>query len=76
MPAGEPVLYGQKVCVEFSDQLATPGVLASMRAGRTCLGTQLIAKQEVYMQALEDEVEERRLLESLRQVLRARDDDA
>jgi hypothetical protein len=47
---GQPVLYGQKVCLEFSSELGVTGYLSSMRSGRVQLATQLINKQEVYMQ--------------------------
>ena len=52
--AGSPLLYGQKVCLAFSEGLA-PGVrgfLASCRSGRTQLATAIINKQEAYMQGV------------------------
>ena len=49
---GSPVLYGQKVCIEFSSELGVRGFLSSVRSGRVQLATQLINKQEVFMQAI------------------------
>jgi len=49
--AGAPVLYGQKVCIEFASELGVRGFLSSMRSGRVQLATQLINKQEIFMQA-------------------------
>jgi len=49
---GEPIRYGQKVMLEFSEGLAVKGVLSSMRSGRAQLSTQLVNKQEVYMQSV------------------------
>lgn len=53
IPDGEPILYGQKVVLEFSDALPVKGFLSSMRSGRTQLSTQLINKQEVFMQSVD-----------------------
>jgi len=52
IPDGEPILYGQKVVLEFSDALPVKGFLSSMRSGRSQLSTQLINKQEVFMQSV------------------------
>jgi len=52
---GKPVLYGQKVVVEFSPDLGVRGYLSSMPTGRSQLSTQLINKQEVFMQAMSGE---------------------
>jgi len=52
---GAPVLYGQKVCIEFSSELGVRGYLGSMRSGRVQLATQLINKQEIFMQAISRE---------------------
>lgn len=52
IPDGEPILYGQKVVLEFSDALPVKGFLSSMRNGRSQLSTQLINKQEVFMQSV------------------------
>jgi len=49
---GSPVLYGQKVCLVFSAELGVRGYLSSMRSGRQQLSTQIINKQEVYLQAI------------------------
>lgn len=54
-PASEPITYGEKVLLEFSDSLDIKGYLSSMRNGRSQLATQLINKQEVYMQSLTSE---------------------
>jgi len=51
---GEPLLYGQAVKISFSNSLAIPGNLASCPSSRSGLSTQLINKQEVYMQALHE----------------------
>jgi len=48
---GSPICYGQKVKIAFSESLPVPGLLASCPSGRSGLSTQLINKQEVYMQA-------------------------
>ena len=53
--AGAPVLYGQKVCLEFAEPLGVRGYLASTRSGRQQLSTQIINKQEVFMQAIRGE---------------------
>jgi hypothetical protein len=53
--AGSPVLYGQKITLEFSSLPGVRGFLSSQRSGRTQLSTQLIAKQEVYMQDVSGE---------------------
>lgn len=50
---GQPIVYGQKVLLEFSDALAVKGFLCSFRSGRTQLSTQLIAKQEVFMHGVD-----------------------
>lgn len=50
--AGEPLVYGQKVCLQFDESLGVIGFLASARSGRTQLSTQVINKQEAYMQAI------------------------
>ena len=39
------------MCLEFSAELGITGYLASMRSGRMQLSTQIINKQEVYMQS-------------------------
>jgi hypothetical protein len=52
IPDGKPILYGQKVVLEFSDALPVKGFLSSMRSGRSQLSTQLINKQEVFMQSV------------------------
>mmetsp|Transcript_40051 Transcript_40051/g.105897 ORF Transcript_40051/g.105897 Transcript_40051/m.105897 type:complete len:292 (-) Transcript_40051:396-1271(-) len=49
IPAGEPVFYGQKLYLEFH-ALEEPGYLASSRTHGPPVATQLIAKQEVWMQ--------------------------
>ena len=54
-PAGSALLYGQKVCLEFAESLGVRGRLASMRSGRQQLSTQIINKQEVFMQAIRTE---------------------
>ena len=53
-PLGEPITYGQKVCLGFSEQLGARGFLGSMPPGRTQLTTQLINKAEVFMQVVPD----------------------
>jgi len=50
--ATEPVRYGQKVVLEFSSNLGVRGYLGSMGSGRSQLSTQLINKQEVFVQAI------------------------
>jgi len=55
MATGTPVLYGQKVCLEFAEPLGVRGYLASSRSGRQQLSTQIINKQEVYMQDIRSE---------------------
>jgi len=52
IPDGEPILYGQKVTLAFSDALPIKGYLSSMRSVRSQLSTQLINKQEVCMQSV------------------------
>ena len=49
---GAPLVYGQKVCLQFHENLGVVGLLASARSGRTQLSTQVINKQEAYMQAI------------------------
>ncbi len=47
--------YGQKVALEFSDGLGVRGYLSSRPSGRSQLSTQLVNKQEVYMQVVDAE---------------------
>ena len=49
---GAPLLYGQKVCLAFTEALGVRGYLASMRSVRSQMATQIINKQEVFMQAI------------------------
>ena len=51
---GSPICYGQKVALFFSDALAVQGMLASCPSGRSGLSTQLVGKQEAYMQGLHE----------------------
>jgi len=53
--AGTELLYGMKVCIEFSEQLGVTGYLSSCRSGRVQLATQIINKQEAFMQAVSGE---------------------
>lgn len=48
---GTPLLYGQKVCLEFGALGARAGYLASQRPGCQQLATNIINKQEAFMRA-------------------------
>ena len=55
-PASEaPLRYGEKLTLQFSPALGVRGYLASSRPALVHLGTQLLAKQDVYMLELADD---------------------
>lgn len=53
--ASSPLLYGQKVCLEFSSALGCRGYLSSVRGFQQQLSTLVINKQECFMKAIAEE---------------------